>query len=241
MLQQHTASILVRRSSNHEPTGPHRAMNRSPVNNDVRSLPRVSLAEQAAAARILAKRRSSSQERATVQPEPVTKAESIVARGKSKNRARTNTMPATPNARLERVRAVGSGSHEAIQPIEVRFVRGDRWLAGRLATLSSKSAYIITTAPLRVGDVAHVAIEFNNITAMVYGKVHHVTTAEHAAQSGIGGFSVVFANLQGTARTDFLALLQAAKQAGVRLTRPPQRGAVRFPVAWPVRIIPFRH
>ncbi len=219
-----------------ELTGPHRKAPRRSrgVSNHARSLPRVSLAEQAAAARTRAKRKSSRSR--VVDHEQVTKAELHAARGKNKPRARTNTLPATPNARSERVAAVGSGSHEAISPIEVRFVRGDRWLAGRLATLSSKSAYIITTAPLRVGDLAHVAIEFNRHTAMVYGNVHHVTTPEDATQAGIGGFSVVFANLHGKVRADFLALLHAARKSGVRLTRPPQRKAIRFPVAWPVRI-----
>ena len=97
------------------------------------------------------------------------------------------------------------------QQIDVRFVRGDRWLAGRLATLSSKSAYVITTAPLRVGDCgAHCFGVPGTLVRWSPGTVQHVTTPHDALQAGIGGFSVVFNDLQGTARKELVTLLRAA-------------------------------
>ncbi len=120
--------------------------------------------------------------------------------------------------------------------IDVRFLRGGQWVPARLRSLSARGAYLVTGAPPRLADAVHVALGFGQWGAMVRGLVHHVTTAEDAATTGSSGFAVRFPQDDTPARRQLIELLRRAREAGVTIKPPPPRGAVRFPVLWPIRV-----
>jgi len=120
--------------------------------------------------------------------------------------------------------------------LDVRFLRGNEWLPVRARALSARGAYLVTGAPARLGDTVHVSVSCAGRTALVPGTVYHVTTADDAASTGASGFAVRFPEYACPARTQLVQVLLAARHAGVTLRPPPTRGAVRFPVRWPVTV-----
>jgi hypothetical protein len=139
---------------------------------------------------------------------------------------RPGSEPGTPNVHLE----------EAPPFLDVRFLRGSEWVPVRARALSAKGAYLVTSAPARLGDTVHVSVSCAGRTALVRGTVYHVTTADDAASTGASGFAVRFPEYACPARTHLVQVLLAARNAGITLRPPPNRGAVRFPVRWPVQI-----
>jgi hypothetical protein len=209
----------------------------------------LSLVEQAALARSRAAHRASTV-RGPLLPEDSrptdvdpADAEGPRARGKRRKRALRPTVPGTPVARR-------AGSSPPVTPppagplldpmappaIDVQFLRGGHWVPARLRSLSSRGAYLVTGAPPRVGDQVHVALDFDEASAMVRGTVHHVTSAEDAVATGSAGFAIRFPQIDSPARRQLIELLKQARSAGVTIKPPPARGAVRFPVKWPVRV-----
>lgn len=118
--------------------------------------------------------------------------------------------------------------------LDVRFLRGGDWVPARARALSAKGAYVVTSAPARLGDTVHVSVSCAGRTALVRGTVYHVTTADDALSTGASGFAVRFPEYACPARTHLIQVLLAARQAGITLRPPPTRTAVRFPVRWPV-------
>lgn len=176
---------------------------------------------------------------------PITSVEPARPRGKQRQRTRRLTSPATPLAKQPKDRrkvADGSGPHEvtdetATPPdIDARYLRGGDWVPARLRSLSLKSAYLVTGALPRPGDVVHLALGFRGTAAMISGSVYHVTTVEDAAHTGSSGFAVRFDSDDTPERRQLTGLLKRARSAGVTIKPPPPRVAVRFPVEWPVRI-----
>ncbi|HUH01328.1 MAG TPA: PilZ domain-containing protein, partial [Kofleriaceae bacterium] len=176
---------------------------------------------------------------------PITSVEPARPRGKQRHRTRRLTSPATPLAKQPKDRrkvADGSGPHELIDEpasppeIDARYLRGGDWVPARLRSLSLKSAYLVTGALPRPGDVVHLALGFRGTGAMISGSVYHVTTVEDAAHTGSSGFAVRFDSDDTPERRQLTELLKRARSAGVTIKPPPPRVAVRFPVEWPVRI-----
>jgi hypothetical protein len=176
---------------------------------------------------------------------PITSVEPARPRGKQRHRTRRLTSPATPLAKQPKDRrkvADGSGPHEIIDEaanppeIDARYLRGGDWVPARLRSLSLKSAYLVTGALPRPGDVVHLALGFRGTGAMISGSVYHVTTVEDAAHTGSSGFAVRFDSDDTPERRQLTGLLKRARSAGVTIKPPPPRVAVRFPVEWPVRI-----
>lgn len=125
---------------------------------------------------------------------------------------------------------------DAPASLDVRFLRGGDWVAARARALSAKGAYIVTSAPARLGDTVHVSVSCAGRTALVRGTVYHVTTADDALSTGASGFAVRFPEYACPARTHLIQVLLAARNAGITLRPPPTRTAVRFPVRWPVLV-----
>ena len=120
--------------------------------------------------------------------------------------------------------------------VMVRFLRGGQWSPARLRSLSVRGAYLVTSAPPRVGDEVHVALDFAELTALMRGAVYHVTTARDAVSTGSSGFAVRFPVEQTPSRARLIELLQRARAQGVVIRPPPARHSVRFPVRWPVQL-----
>jgi hypothetical protein len=129
----------------------------------------------------------------------------------------------------------GTGERPAL-PLTARFVRGGQWSPARLRSLSARGAYLVTGAPPRPDDDVYVAIDLGDRSALVRGRVYHVTTARDAAATGSAGFAVRFDTAPSAARGRLLELLHAARAAGVVIRPPPARAAMRFPVRWPVTL-----
>ncbi len=130
---------------------------------------------------------------------------------------------------------IGTGD-PAAPSLDVRFLRGGDWVPVRARALSARGAYIVTSAPARLGDTVHVSVSCAGRTALVRGTVYHVTTAEDAVSTGASGFALRFPEYACPARTHLIQVLLAARQAGVTLRPPPNRTSVRFPVRWPMQI-----
>jgi|GEM_PF-2475833 len=128
---------------------------------------------------------------------------------------------------------------DAPPTITVRLRRGDEWVPARLRSLSLKGAYIACGAPPRLHDDVHIALGLGNAGTVVRGTVVHVTDPVEGEDSATGtcGFGLVFASAETPSRRQLKELLQTARTKGVVLEPPPSRGAVRFPVRWPVRFI----
>lgn len=128
--------------------------------------------------------------------------------------------------------------------LDVRFLRGSEWVAARVRALSVRGAYIVTSAPPRLGDAVHVSLTFGGRTALMRGTVYHVTSAEDALSTGASGFAVRFPEYACPARQRLIEVLLAARNAGITVRPPPSRASVRFPVRWPVHLTgapgPFR-
>jgi len=147
----------------------------------------------------------------------------------------------------ESVSALGSGNVATVaddeaQPqsdlvlgaqLRVRFLRGERWLAGRARYVSNREIRIATGAPLRLGDSAIVGISFEDDELFVSGTVSAVDAIDSEPVKS-PGFSVAFGTLEPAKADRLVELLRKARDAGVSLTPPPVRGAPRFPVSWPV-------
>lgn len=118
--------------------------------------------------------------------------------------------------------------------IEVKYRRGDEWQPGRLRSLNAKSILVATGAPPRLLDQVHVALRFRGHSLVVRGIVDEVS--DPGAESGTAGFRALFTQLEVDDKRQLVALLRAAREAGVSVTPPPPRAAVRFPVCWPVRV-----
>src|SRR5262249_28272731 len=60
---------------------------------------------------------------------------------------------------------------EDIDPpsLDVRFLRGSDWVPVRARALSAKGAYLVTSAPARLGDTVHVSVSCAKRTALVRG------------------------------------------------------------------------
>lgn len=228
----------------------------SPAHRSPARRQELSLVEQAALARSRAAQRASTvrgallpDEAARTDVDPIDPAappdrdEPRRAQGKGKQRRRTMTTPATPVAkRAGSTPPPMPGPTEPLQDplappaIDVQFLRGGHWVPARLRSLSSRGAYLVTGAPPRVGDQVHVALDFDDASAMVRGTVHHVTTPDDAVSTGSSGFAVRFPQIDSPARRSLVAMLKRARSAGVTIKPPPARLAVRFPVKWPVRV-----
>lgn len=128
--------------------------------------------------------------------------------------------------------------------LDVRFLRGSEWVPARVRALSVRGAYVVTSAPPRLGDAVHVSLSFGGRTALMRGTVYHVTSAEDALSTGASGFAVRFPEYACPARQRLVEVLLAARNAGITVRPPPSRASVRFPVRWPVHLAgapgPFR-
>lgn len=118
--------------------------------------------------------------------------------------------------------------------LRVRFVRGGHWAPARLRALSARGAYLVTGAPPRGDDDVHVAIDLGERSALVRGRVYHVTSPRDAAVTGSAGFAVRFDPTPSAARSRLLELLHVARDAGVVIRPPPARASMRFPVRWSI-------
>ena len=117
--------------------------------------------------------------------------------------------------------------------LRVRFLRGERWLAGRVRYVSNREIRIATGAPLRLGDSAIVGIRFEGEELFVAGTVSSVEPIDSEPISS-PGFTVAFGRLDQRKADQLVELLRHARDAGVALIPPPVRGAPRFPVSWPI-------
>lgn len=124
----------------------------------------------------------------------------------------------------------------AEKAIDVRFLRGGQWASARLRALSNRGAYLVTSAPPRKGDSVHLALGFQDASALMVGVVYHVTPSENHAQYGSSGFSVRFEAADRASQARLTALIREAVEAGVKITAPPARTQARFPLRWPVRV-----
>ncbi len=128
--------------------------------------------------------------------------------------------------------------------LDVRFLRGSEWISARVRALSVRGAYVVTSAPPRLGDAVHVSLTFAGRTALMRGTVYHVTSADDALSTGSSGFAVRFPEYACPARQRLIEVLLAARNAGITVRPPPSRASVRFPVRWPVHLAgapgPFR-
>lgn len=115
--------------------------------------------------------------------------------------------------------------------ISARFLRGGRWLAARVGSLSLRGAYILTGALPRSEDNVHIALGFGEHAALVRGRISRIDHGDE--QNGTSGFAVEF-DLDHAATGQLTALLLAARAAQVTIKAPPARGARRLPVQWPV-------
>ncbi|MCA9677690.1 MAG: PilZ domain-containing protein, partial [Myxococcales bacterium] len=133
---------------------------------------------------------------------------------------------------------VDAGAIEEPPPtsLDIRFLRGCDWVPARVRALSVRGAYVVTSAPPRLGDAVHVSIGFAGKTALVRGTVYHVTSAEDALSTGASGFAVRFPEYACPPRQRLIEVLLAARHAGVTVRPPPNRTSVRFPVRWPVQL-----
>ena len=121
--------------------------------------------------------------------------------------------------------------------LRIRFLRGERWLPGRVRYVSNREVRIATGAPMRLGDLAIVALSFQTEELFITGTISHVEVVDSNAQPSpklSPGFSVKFHELSSKKISHLVSLLRRARDAGVSLTPPPIRGAPRFPVSWPV-------
>lgn len=119
--------------------------------------------------------------------------------------------------------------------LRVRFLRGERWLPGRVRYVSNREAKIATAAPLRLGDAAIIGLSFERDEIFLPGTVSSVVGLEDST-SRSPGFTVAFAKLPGEKKTRLIELLRRARDAGVAIRPPPIRRAPRFPVSWPLVI-----
>ncbi len=128
--------------------------------------------------------------------------------------------------------------------LDVRFLRGSEWVPARVRALSVRGAYVVTSAPPRLGDAVHVSITFGGKTALMRGTAYHVTSAEDALSTGASGFAVRFPEYACPPRQRLIEVLLAARNAGITVRPPPNRSSVRFPVRWPMQLAggpgPFR-
>lgn len=116
--------------------------------------------------------------------------------------------------------------------LRVRFLRGERWLPGRVRYISNREARIATAASPRLGDSAIIGVSFEGDELFVNGTVSAVDGFDDPGRSP--GFTIAFAKLSLEKKTRLVELLRCARDAGVSLRPPPIRRAPRFPVSWPV-------
>src|SRR5690606_15670059 len=76
--------------------------------------------------------------------------------------------------------------------LRVRFLRGERWLPGRVRYVSNREAKIATAAPLRLGDAAIIGLSFERDEMFLTGTVSSVIGLEDST-SRSPGFTVAFA------------------------------------------------
>jgi hypothetical protein len=170
-------------------------------------------------------------------------------RGKQRMRDRLRTIPGRPrtvtitapapavtspqpaSAPLPRVKVEAPAP-----PILARYLRGDEWAPARLRALSLRGAHLATGAPPRVGDKVPIALGYGDTGAVLRGHVVEVISETDARQRGAAGFRVAFAEKEGHAHRQLIALLRKAREAGISLEPPPARAAVRFPLRWPVQL-----
>lgn len=128
------------------------------------------------------------------------------------------------------IRPVAEGVERTLR---VRFLRGERWLPGRIRYVSNREARIATAAPLRLGDAAIVGVSFEGDELFITGIVSSVEGVEPDNDRS-PGFTIAFGRLSLDKKARLVDLLKKARDAGVSLRPPPHRRAPRFPVSWPV-------
>lgn len=116
--------------------------------------------------------------------------------------------------------------------LRVRFLRGERWLPGRVRYISNREARIATAAIPRLNDSAIIGVSFEGDELFVTGTVSSVEGLDDPNKSP--GFTVAFGKLNLDKKSRLVELLKRARDAGVALRPPPVRRAPRFPVSWPV-------
>ena len=174
------------------------------------------------------------------------------ARGKGRHQERAGTVPGSLKAR-DRAPSSPDGSevtpaNDVAPPgqvgpglrgahVNVRFLRGDKWMPGRLRGLNMKSARIATGAPPRSGDLVQVAVGLEHHGVVLRGRVTESQTGSAALESGFTGFEMEFPELTEDARDQLRTLLLRARERGLSLRPPPPRSAIRFPLNWPVRVL----
>jgi hypothetical protein len=117
--------------------------------------------------------------------------------------------------------------------VSVRFLRGDRWVTGRVRNLGVRSAHIATAARPRTRDLIPVEFGFRDLRAQIVGQVIEVT---HRTDDSPSGFKIMFPTEEGVARRRLIALLMEARAAGITLEPPPVRNATRLPIRLPTRL-----
>ena len=106
----------------------------------------------------------------------------------------------------------------------------------RARALSARGAYIVTSAPARLGDTVHVSVSCAGRTALVRGTVYHVTTADDAVSTGASGFAVRFPEYACPARTHLVQVLLAARgRRDLAAAAQPDLGAVSGALAGAAR------
>lgn len=115
--------------------------------------------------------------------------------------------------------------------ISARYLRSDRWLPTRVASLSLKGATLMTGALPRCDDWIDVALSYAGHRAHVRGQVDRVASPQEVAVSGTSMFGVHF-DLDATSRRQLTALLTAARAAQVTIKPPPPRNYRRYVVEW---------
>ena len=118
--------------------------------------------------------------------------------------------------------------------LRIRFLRGERWLPGRVRYVSNREIRVASGAPLRLGDSAILGLSFGCDELFVTGTVCDVQSVDDSDAEQSPGFSVSFTLLTESKSTQLVKLLRRARDAGVSLSPPPARGAPRFPVSWPI-------
>ncbi len=115
--------------------------------------------------------------------------------------------------------------------IYVRYLRGGRWVAARVGSLSLKGAALLAGALPRVDDRVDIGFSFGSHRALARGVVAKVSSRDESTATGASTFSVTF-HLDAIARRQLTDLLVAARDAKITIKPPPPRATRRFPVEW---------